>query len=96
MPATRTEFWLKKFQVNVTRDRRVVDELQLQGWRVAVVWECGLRSADLDPLIAPIEAWIRCSDDGHFELPGLPASTAGRSAKGISSQNPTLRLVRSS
>lgn len=42
-PATRTEFWQKKFAANVARDRKVEDDLTTLGWRVAVVWECALR-----------------------------------------------------
>ena len=46
-PSTRTDFWLDKFQANVTRDTRNIDELLSLGWRVLVIWECGLRRNDL-------------------------------------------------
>ena len=39
-PKTRVEFWSRKFEVNVERDRRVTDELKALGWRVLVAWEC--------------------------------------------------------
>ena len=42
-PSTRRDFWKAKFDENVRRDARVVAELAGGGWRVAIVWECGLR-----------------------------------------------------
>lgn len=47
-PSTRTDFWLTKFQANVTRDKRNIEELMSLGWRVLVLWECGLRRSDLE------------------------------------------------
>ena len=41
--ATRREFWKAKIAANAARDQRVIEELRLLGWRVAVVWECALR-----------------------------------------------------
>lgn len=43
LPATRREFWAKKIQDNVTRDRRRINELSDDGWHVLTVWECELR-----------------------------------------------------
>lgn len=42
-PATNREFWLKKFDDNVVRDRRNIQALLDNGWRVAVIWECNLK-----------------------------------------------------
>lgn len=47
-PSTRTDFWLTKFQANVTRDKRNIEELMSLGWRVLVLWECGLRRSNLE------------------------------------------------
>ena len=44
MPSTRSEFWSAKFAANLARDTLVRRELQEAGWRVAVVWECALRT----------------------------------------------------
>jgi len=40
IPKTRTEYWTSKFAVNVARDASVAIELEAQGWRVVVLWEC--------------------------------------------------------
>lgn len=42
-PATRPEFWKAKFEANQRRDRKLLEALMGQGWRVATVWECALR-----------------------------------------------------
>ena len=43
-PRTRVDFWQAKFAANQTRDRRAVETLRAEGWRVFTVWECGLKS----------------------------------------------------
>ncbi|ADZ72761.1 very short patch repair endonuclease [Polymorphum gilvum] len=45
-PKTNTEFWVEKFDRNVARDARTREQLERLGWRVIVVWECELRSAN--------------------------------------------------
>lgn len=42
-PKTRIEFWLKKLESNVARDRQVQAQLTELGWLVVIVWECELR-----------------------------------------------------
>lgn len=43
-PATRRIFWLKKFDDNKARDRRVNRELCRLGWRVLRIWEHELKN----------------------------------------------------
>ncbi|WP_315805462.1 very short patch repair endonuclease [Bradyrhizobium sp. SZCCHNS3002] len=43
-PKSNTPYWQEKFDRNVSRDARVRAELESQGWRVFVVWECELQS----------------------------------------------------
>jgi DNA mismatch endonuclease, patch repair protein len=51
-PKTRASFWTKKFAANTARDARAIAELERQGWRVHVVWECGTKSGTyLQPLL---------------------------------------------
>lgn len=44
MPASNVEKWKEKFKLNVLRDRKSSQALIAAGWRVIVLWECGLRS----------------------------------------------------
>ncbi len=39
-PKSRVEFWQKKFNKTVERDKFVKKELRKMGWKVIVVWEC--------------------------------------------------------
>lgn len=43
LPASNTDFWRTKIEANRARDERACCDLDAQGWRVAVVWECALR-----------------------------------------------------
>jgi len=45
LPSTRQDFWKTKLAGNVVRDRKAIDALQLDGWRVLVIWECALRGS---------------------------------------------------
>lgn len=42
-PETRTEFWMKKINSNVERDKKVNDQLRLDEWTVIRFWEHEIR-----------------------------------------------------
>ncbi len=44
------EFWNRKFEVNVARDKKAYAALAAAGWRVLVVWECTTRKLDAEEL----------------------------------------------
>ena len=46
VPKSNVEFWMKKFEQNVTRDRRNLIQLEEAGWNVGIVWECTTRSGE--------------------------------------------------
>lgn len=59
LPSSRKEFWEKKINDNVQRDKENIEELQRVGWKVYVLWECELRSREkrqekIESLIARI------------------------------------------
>jgi len=39
-PKTNHDFWQVKFAANIARDARKTHELESQGWRVCIIWEC--------------------------------------------------------
>lgn len=45
-PKSRTNFWLRKFAANISRDREVKKALAKLGWKIAIVWECELESPE--------------------------------------------------
>jgi DNA mismatch endonuclease (patch repair protein) len=65
-PSTRAEFWQKKFAGNVERDQRNQKALREAGWRLLIIWECGLRQKlDLDA----VHQWIVEGKDEMLEWP---------------------------
>jgi DNA mismatch endonuclease (patch repair protein) len=67
-PSTNSEFWLRKFASNVKRDLRDTRELLSTGWRVAIVWECGLKSVAVEPTVELLAKWIP-GQKAQLELP---------------------------
>lgn len=65
-PATRPDFWNAKFEGNLIRDEKVQTLLCEAGWRVGIIWECGLRAPYADATVEQVLAWIR-SRSGDFE-----------------------------
>lgn len=46
MPSSNTEYWEKKINGNVERDKTNIALLEEQGWRVIVIWECQLKKRE--------------------------------------------------
>ena len=69
IPKERADFWRNKLQANVDRDRRILENLMQQGWRVAQVWECSLRGRNklsINVVASSLSAWLR-SDSPSME-----------------------------
>jgi len=45
-PSTNRDFWNNKLSGNVKRDKKKIRELRKLGWKVLVIWECGLKKID--------------------------------------------------
>lgn len=43
IPKSNTEFWLKKFERNKERDAMKIHNLEEDGWKVIVLWECEIK-----------------------------------------------------
>lgn len=44
LPKSNVEFWKKKIERNIERDRESMQALHDLGWKVILVWECELRN----------------------------------------------------
>ena len=74
-PKSNSAFWNDKFDRNIVRDIKTQHELSLLGYRVAIVWECSLRTdgvADAENMGAALTLerlidFIK-SDDDTIEL----------------------------
>ena len=74
MPVTRRDFWKNKITSNRKRDRRSVDTLLREGWRVLIVWECatrGTRRMLAKDLLKSCVRFIQ-DDDRTLELRSKP------------------------
>lgn len=69
LPKTRTDFWDTKLGRNRERDAATIAALRQMGWRVAIVWECSIRT---DHLAAAdqLSAWITGGSD-HTQIEAL-------------------------
>lgn len=76
VPKTRTEFWVNKIEQNARRDHEAIRQLLADQWRVAVVWECALRSDEQGALSALVR-FIR-SSEVSAEISDLKNTISGR------------------
>lgn len=68
LPKTRPEFWAHKFARNVARDQKILYQLKVLGWRVAIVWECGLKKKNREATLQHLCAWLTSRSE-YFEMP---------------------------
>ena len=64
VPRTRRQFWRKKISGNEDRDRKTIEVLHREGWRVLIVWECALRGPErleLGSVIERAESFLKGS-----------------------------------
>jgi len=50
-PKTNTEFWKKKFELNVLRDEAKTIALSQLGWRTLTLWECDIKKDVLNEVV---------------------------------------------
>lgn len=55
-PKANADYWRAKIARNMARDAEAQAALQAMGWRVLVIWECGLK--DSDAISAELEAFL--------------------------------------
>ncbi len=71
LPKTRATFWKKKISRNRARDVRTLGELESEGWRVLVVWECAVKGRhrkDLVDVLNEAEAFVREGRQSFAEI----------------------------
>lgn len=62
IPKTNTEFWTKKIETNRNRDIRKINDIQILGWKVIVVWECQLKKEKADITLNNLKTTIKNRD----------------------------------
>jgi DNA mismatch endonuclease (patch repair protein) len=46
-PSSNKDYWDRKLDENVQRDKKKANELRKLGWKVITIWQCETRSPDL-------------------------------------------------
>lgn len=54
-PKTNKDFWGNKFDKNIERDKRKIEELSLMGWNVFILWECQIKESPSISILPIIE-----------------------------------------
>jgi DNA mismatch endonuclease (patch repair protein) len=72
MPKSRVEFWQKKFRKNLERDTVVQNQLQKEGVRMLIIWECTVKSMIKNTILREnvldrIDSFMR-SEESFLEL----------------------------
>jgi len=44
LPETNEDFWGKKISDNIARDRKNIQKLRNEGWRVIIIWQCEIQN----------------------------------------------------
>jgi DNA mismatch endonuclease, patch repair protein len=73
LPMTRQDFWQTKLTANAVRDRKAINALLADGWRVLVVWECALRGSAHQKesiVLNRAERFVRGAGAKLFEIAG--------------------------
>lgn len=47
LPDTKTDFWRKKIEGNIERDKKNKEKLENSGWNVITIWQCKLSNSKL-------------------------------------------------
>ncbi|HDQ44174.1 MAG TPA: DNA mismatch endonuclease Vsr [bacterium] len=55
-PTTNIDFWNKKLDENIERDKRFLRELRRMGWKVLIVWQCETRRPEI--LLGKLERFL--------------------------------------
>jgi DNA mismatch endonuclease, patch repair protein len=52
LPKTRTEWWLNKINSNTANDKKAINVLKRDGWKIVILWECNLRNKTLQKTLS--------------------------------------------
>ena len=60
IPKSNTEYWLPKLERNTARDKRNIEILENDGWRVLIIWECMLSKKKREQTLRELKTMIEC------------------------------------
>ena len=78
-PKTREEFWFAKIRATQRRDVESVQKLNESGWRIAIIWQCALRTElGLKRTVNDLEQWLNSAESDDFQARQQPAKPANQ------------------
>ena len=57
-PKSNEEYWEKKRETNIFRDREVTERFIERGWKVLRIWECELKKSRTEETLAKIKEFL--------------------------------------
>ena len=57
-PRTNEEYWQKKLDRNIERDKENIFALEKSGWKVLTVWECETKKKNVDALLQKLTSFL--------------------------------------
>ncbi|SFB98868.1 T/G mismatch-specific endonuclease [Bacillus sp. OV322] len=63
MPKSNLDFWIKKVNSNIERDKRVTDYYNKKGWNILRIWEHELKKDNFNDTIDALAIHIQKSKD---------------------------------
>lgn len=58
-PSSNVDYWEKKINGNINRDKEHTEKLQADGWKVLTVWECELNKKNRDQTLIHLVSEIK-------------------------------------
>jgi len=62
VPKTKTEWWLAKINANVSNDKKSIETLTQNGWKVLEIWECQLKKNTIEATFQILQSEITSLD----------------------------------
>ena len=84
IPKTRTEYWRDKLLRNKARDKRNIQLLRQQGWKVLRLWECEIKRKP-EEVISKLRKFLQPTDKTTLAL-GSKASNHNQSERKLASK----------
>lgn len=82
-PKSRPAFWEHKFAQNALRDSQQTQALLKDGWRVVIVWECGLRGVGRTAwTLERLSCALISVDRSYVEIPAAASGGPSRQPHG--------------
>lgn len=61
-PKSNADFWKKKIDNNVARDKKNYQQLEALGWHILIIWECQLKKAARMQTLEQLAVMLRSND----------------------------------